>query len=220
MSSITIHVDHRELPAPEGESLLTVLVSHAIAVPALCYHPRLPVQGRCGLCLVERQENGRWILQHACLLNCRPGLQIRTDSQEIRRARSLAAALLLRRGPFPHAAVTEMLQELAALERAPANEQDRPAKQESAAGKPPQPGCILCGLCVSMCRSISRNKLTFLGRGQNLKVAYVTTMAAEGCGSCQACRRVCPTGYIVVNGATTFKSGLFRSVKTPDCADQ
>ncbi len=213
MSSITIHVDHRELPATEGESLLAVLVSHAIAVPALCYHPRLPVQGRCGLCLVERQENGRWVLQHACLLNCRPGLQIRTDSPEIRRARSLAAALLLRRGPFPHAAVTEMLQKLAALELAP-------ARQDNAVVKPLQPGCILCGLCVSMCRSISRNKLTFLGRGQNLRVAYVTTMTAEGCGSCQACRRVCPTGYIVVNGATTFKSGLFRSVKTPDRAEQ
>ncbi|PLY04692.1 MAG: hypothetical protein C0622_02315 [Desulfuromonas sp.] len=77
-------------------------------------------------------------------------------------------------------------------------------------------GCILCGLCVAICRKIGRNKLSFIDRGKRLGIVCLAGEGEHsGCGSCHVCRQVCPCGYISDNGETTFTPGIYAHNRTP-----
>ncbi len=194
---IHLTVNNQPLHGDPQQSLLANLLAADIHIPHLCHHPGLPPQGRCSLCLVEIQEGKEWRTEHACLAKLHDGMVIRTESDQLTRARSLAAALLQRRGPFRNPSTNRVL----AAVTSKTNALDQSLKTK-------QTGCILCGLCISMCQKIDRNRLTFLGRGPALAVGYVSEQ--ESCGSCRACASVCPTGYIEQNGATAFRPTLYR----------
>lgn len=74
------------------------------------------------------------------------------------------------------------------------------------------PGCILCGLCVQACHQVGKNRLTFLGRGKSLRVSLIGNAGIQenSCGTCKACRRVCPTGFIYPSPQEVFSAKLYR----------
>ena len=109
-----ITVDDRLLKVEPDTLLLPALQAEGIDLPSLCYHPRLGQQGRCSLCVVEVRDQGAWRVEHACMIRCEPGMEIRTVSPRIHYLRALAARMLLARGPFSEPAVEEMLKHLLA----------------------------------------------------------------------------------------------------------
>lgn len=214
--TVLITVDGYSFSADSGISLLQMLKAEGIDIPALCFHSKLEPQGRCSLCVIELFRNGSWQAWHACMLRCEDGLEIRTDSLQIRRLRSLAAKMLVERGPFREAAVTQLLQRVMASSpqteqnQSAANNTDTLQNAVATSAFAMTTGCILCGCCIGICRKIDRNKLTFLGKGSKLAVSYVqTTQDTTGCGNCQACKQVCPTGLIQSNGRDTFSISLY-----------
>jgi NADH dehydrogenase/NADH:ubiquinone oxidoreductase subunit G len=222
---ILITVDGQLLGVEHATPLLPALRAHGFDIPGLCYHPRLGEQGRCSLCVVEVRNHGNWQVQHACMLRCKPGLDIRTVSAHIHRLRSWAARMLLARGPFNEPSAAGMLHEvLAAAERGGSEGEchDAPASPCLGSDKPVPAsrampsGCILCGRCISMCTRIGKNKLVFLGRGKRFRIGYVDTPSdTEACGTCSACRSVCPTAFIRSNGQAAFSAKLYRKRELP-----
>ncbi len=196
-TSVELTVNDKSLTADPHQSLLTTLLVTGFTIPHLCYHPALPPQGRCSLCLVEIREGEQWRVEHACLLKVQQGMIIRTHSETLGRARYLAASLLSRRGPFRKQTAQQLLTSITGAP--PAGELSQPNHIA---------GCILCGLCISMCRKIGHKRLTFLGRGPELAVGYVSEQSS--CNSCHACATVCPTNFIDNDGATTFKKTLYN----------
>ena len=53
----TVHVtvDNKVLEAPEGETLLQVMLDAGLDIPHYCYHPKLSIDGSCRLCQVTHR---------------------------------------------------------------------------------------------------------------------------------------------------------------------
>lgn len=206
-----ILINDHEVECKAGNSLLKGLLAAGFTIPTLCHHPALGADGRCGLCLVEVSLNGRWTPRLSCQVMPQPGMQVRTDTERIKRMRALSAQLLLRHAPFKKPEVQTLLEEIVLqgepdasqtaasidqkLIESPAVEpvylvETLPIDAESLAGS----GCILCGLCVRACAKTGRGALGFSGKGYDLRI--VSWSGSADCGRCGACISVCPTGYL------------------------
>ncbi|UWG95403.1 2Fe-2S iron-sulfur cluster-binding protein [Dehalobacter sp. DCM] len=197
---VEIVVDEQLLPVRRNIPLLQALKEKGIILPSLCYSSRLESYGSCGLCVLEVYVHEAWKVQHACMMHAEEGLRVRIRSARISWLQGRAAQLLLKRGPFPKLEVEEFL--LSLIHQA--EESDDSASTNTYFIKPRErtqdvtnAGCILCGLCVRMCRKIGKNRLVFLGRGKSLRVGLVDGGQPDICSYCGACRQICPTGFIL-----------------------
>ncbi len=180
---ITLTINGKKVKAKENATLLDITQQMSIPIPTLCYHPDLTPQGACRLCTVEVSENGRSRLVTACNFTARKGIEVRTHTKRVLRARRVLIELLLARCPQ-----APLIQELArdfAVEK-------RRFKVEN-----PENDCILCGLCVRTCDEIVGAKaIDFSNRGVQKQVGTPFNIDSESCVACGACEHVCPTGAI------------------------
>jgi bidirectional [NiFe] hydrogenase diaphorase subunit len=180
---ITLTVNGKKTTAEEGTTLLEVLRKLSISVPTLCYHPDLTPQGSCRLCSVEVRENGRSRLVTSCNYPVRRGIEVKTHSTRVLRARRVLVELLLARCPQV-AAIQELAREFG-------------IKQSRFKTLDPENTCILCGLCVRTCQEIvGASAIDFSSRGISRQVGTPFHIDTDQCVACGACEYVCPTGAI------------------------
>ncbi|MFC1583028.1 2Fe-2S iron-sulfur cluster-binding protein, partial [Planctomycetota bacterium] len=79
--------------AEEGARLLDFLHTRGIEVPTMCYDAQLGHFSSCMICAVKDVSTGRMV--PACAVHVSDGMQIETDSQEIRAFRRTCLELLL-----------------------------------------------------------------------------------------------------------------------------
>ncbi|MBE6599693.1 MAG: hypothetical protein E7640_00590 [Ruminococcaceae bacterium] len=82
-----------ECTAEEGEFLLSAAKKNGIDIPNLCNHPSVGVYGSCGLCLVEASHTPK--LLRACATAVTDGMEIKTETPRVKRARKIALELLM-----------------------------------------------------------------------------------------------------------------------------
>ena len=59
MSKIHLTINGRDVEADSGDTILAAARKADIRIPTLCYHPALPPEESCRLCVVE-MVRGRW----------------------------------------------------------------------------------------------------------------------------------------------------------------
>lgn len=87
-----ITIDRRVVAFNEGETILEVAWREGIRIPVFCYHPKLRPEASCRMCLVEVEQSGRRWLAPACATKAGEGMEVMTDTPEVRenvRARTL-----------------------------------------------------------------------------------------------------------------------------------
>lgn len=208
---VEIVVDGRSLAVSKSTIVLQALRDYGIDIPALCYYPSLEAYGSCGLCMVEIWSADIWNPRHACLLEVEDGLQIKTATPRLQRLRSWAAQILLHGRPFHNSEVEDLLLNLVQDKAAGGQEKENWAESIKNLSGSTTEGCILCGLCIRMCRKVGKNRLTFLGRGKNLRIGLVPGEGNKAsCGNCCACRNICPMGFISSDAEHAFKARLYK----------
>lgn len=176
-----IRLNGQDVEAHQGQTILQLAEEHGIKIPTLCYNSALEPYGGCRLCVVEANLGRRKKLVTSCNYEVWDGLEVETDSERVHKSRKLTVELLLSRCPE-----VEILQSLAreyGLEapRFPLEKDD----------------CILCGLCVRICRErMGVGVADFVGRGADVKVDTPYHRGSDVCISCGACEFVCPTNSI------------------------
>lgn len=208
---ITFKIDGHDVSAADGQTILDVAREHGINIPTLCFLKGLSAIGACRICLVEIKGMAK--LLPACVTRPTEGMEVTTDSEQLREHRKTIIELLFaERNHICAVCVSNgncELQELARKlgvdhirvpYRYPRLYVDATHERFSVDHN----RCILCARCVRACDEIEgAHTWDIMGRGSDCKV--ITDMnqpwgVSETCTSCGKCVHVCPTGALVEKG--------------------
>ncbi|OVE79167.1 hypothetical protein BVY01_03215 [bacterium I07] len=96
--SITLKINGKEVKAKPGRTILEAAQKEGIYVPTLCHHPQLNPSGACRLCIVK--VKGMKGLMTACTTPVEAGMEIRTETAQLKRLRRQTLELTLSEHPY------------------------------------------------------------------------------------------------------------------------
>jgi formate dehydrogenase major subunit/NADH-quinone oxidoreductase subunit G len=203
-------IDGKTITADGDQTILKAAWLAGITIPTLCFDPRLQPFGACRLCLVEvEQMKGRLI--PACSTPVTKGMIVRTQTDDVRKARRMVLELLLVHHPLDCPVCDKAgeckLQDAVFEYGADKNRMlyGQVRFHETIEAKSPlierdTNRCILCGLCVRACDEVqSVGEISFVGRGFPAKIGtcFDKPLDCEFCGQCIA---ICPVGALNSKG--------------------
>jgi NADH dehydrogenase/NADH:ubiquinone oxidoreductase subunit G len=174
---IDLRINGLPVSVEAGTTLLEAARFLGFPIPTLCHMEGLTPYGACRLCLVEIGEGERSRLVSSCTYPAEQGLVVRTASSRVLRARKMMIELLLASCPQ-----SKVIQDLASAHGV--NQQRFKQEHED---------CILCGLCVRMCKEqMMAGAIGFRGRGEKRSLGTPFDVKSEECRQCGGCIYVCP----------------------------
>ena len=180
---LTITIDGVECTCEKGEYLYDVARRNNIWIPVLCRSDAFEDhRACCRICIVEVEERGRRKVVTACVYPIEHECTVYTKSEKIVEERAVIMALLSHRAP-----ASERMAEMdkfmggAGFDRLVSIDNEK---------------CILCGLCVPACDSLSKGAISTVLRGTEKKVDTPYGNPSAFCVGCLSCANVCPTGAI------------------------
>jgi NADH dehydrogenase/NADH:ubiquinone oxidoreductase subunit G len=174
---ISLTINGLPVTVDKGTTILEAAKFLGFPIPTLCHMDGLEPYGACRLCVVEIGEGNNARLVTSCTYRAEEGLKVRTASNRVLRARRMIIELLL--GTCPQSKVIQDLASAHGVKR-------QRFKQE-------HEDCILCGLCVRMCKEqMAAKAIGFQGRGENRRIGTPFDIKSEVCRLCGGCIYVCP----------------------------
>ncbi len=175
---INLTINGLKTSVEKGTTLLEAARFLGFPIPTLCYHEGLTPYGACRLCVVEIGEGPGAKLVSSCTYPAQEGLKVRTASERVVKARKMIIELLLATCPQ-----SKTIQDLAAKYGV----RQQRFKQE-------YENCILCGLCVRMCKEqMMAQAIGFRGRGEKRSIGTPFDIPSDVCRLCGGCMYICPT---------------------------
>jgi len=174
---ITMKINGLNVSVEKGTTLLEAAQFLGFPIPTLCHMEGLSPYGACRLCVVEIGEGTNTKLVSSCTYPAEEGLNVRTASERVVRARRMILELLLASCPQ-----SKTIQDLASAHGV----RQQRFRQE-------YEDCILCGLCVRMCQEQMMAKaIGFRGRGASRSIGTPFDIKSDVCRLCGGCMYVCP----------------------------
>jgi len=93
-----IKIDGREIEVAAGTTVIQAASQLGIEIPHFCYHPDLPIDGNCRMCLVEIEKMPK--LQIACNTTVADGMVVQTQSPKAAQAHRTTLEFLLINHPI------------------------------------------------------------------------------------------------------------------------
>ncbi|MBN2534858.1 MAG: (2Fe-2S)-binding protein [Spirochaetales bacterium] len=174
---INLTINGLDVSVEEGATILEAARFLGFPIPTLCHREGLSPAGACRLCVVEIGQGQNAKLVSSCTYPAEEGLNVRTASVRVIKARKMILELLLASCPQ-----SKKIQDLASAYQI----RQQRFKQE-------YDDCILCGLCVRMCEEQMMAKaIGFRGRGENRSIGTPFDVQSDVCRFCGGCMYICP----------------------------
>lgn len=203
---VTLTINGKKVEASSDQTIMEVAESMEIDIPRLCYHPNLSLEGACRICIVEVKGLNYYVT--SCSTKVQEGMEIQTNSHEIRQARRDIIELILDNHPKEcttcvrntRCELQKLAYDLGVRERLFEGTRKRhPIEDSSVSVIRDAEKCILCGRCIRVCKEVQGvENLSQNYRGFNTIVtpAYGRKMDDSVCIQCGQCINVCPTAAL------------------------
>lgn len=208
---LKLKINNREVEVKEGSTILEAAGKLNIKIPTLCHMDLHDIKfvnklASCRVCLVEDIDKNKLI--PSCATFVKEGMNIRTDSQRVIRARRAIVELLLSDHPSDclkcaknlDCTLQELAHDLNIREiRYRGEMRTLPIDDNSYSLIRDPNKCILCRRCETMCNEVQTvGALAEVGRGFYTHVGstFNRSMFETTCTFCGQCLSVCPTGAL------------------------
>ncbi|CCO07237.1 [FeFe] hydrogenase, group A [Desulforamulus hydrothermalis] len=217
-----ITINGQVIDFTDEKNILSVARKAGIEIPTLCYHPELTIAGACRLCVVEIERMG---IQASCSTAPVDGMVVYTNSERVNRVRKMVLELLLanhdRECTTCESSGACKLQKYASdygikRLRYPGRTAPAPLDTSSLSVVRDPNKCILCGLCVRVCKEIQGIGVwDFKNRGSRTEIvaAMDQPLAESACINCGQCIAVCPCGALTSN--STAIDEVWAAIRNP-----
>jgi NADH-quinone oxidoreductase subunit G/NADP-reducing hydrogenase subunit HndD len=206
MELVTLKIDNQLVEVEAGTTILETAKKAGVEIPTLCYLKEINAIGACRICVVE--VKGAKALQAACVAPVAQGMEVRTNTLAVRKARRLTLELILSNHPFEclicirnqNCELQNLAEAFGIREVRFAGENpgyDADFSSPSIVREPEK--CILCRRCVAVCDKVQTvQAVAPQERGFNTTVApaFHRPMAEVACVFCGQCTLVCPTAAL------------------------
>lgn len=204
---ISLKIDDVDIQVDAGTTIMEAAEQIGIRIPRLCYHPDLSLAGSCRVCIVDVKGMGFYMT--ACSSQVWEGMEVQTNSPEIRKARRDIVELLVDNHPMDcqtcerdgNCELQNLAYSMGVRARHFEGERKRfPIEMSSASVVRDSEKCVLCGRCVRVCEEIQGVcNLSQHGRGFHTVVspAHQAKMDDSVCIQCGQCINVCPTAAFI-----------------------
>jgi len=219
----SLTIDDTPMTVDEGTTIMEACEQLGISIPRLCYHPDLSLQGSCRVCVVEVKGMGFYMT--SCSQKVWEGMEVQTNSPDIRQARRDIVELLLDNHPKDCQTCERdgncELQNLAyalgvRARHFEGRRKEMPIDLSSHSVVRDAQKCVLCGRCVRVCGEIQGvHNLSQQGRGFETVVspAHGAKMDESVCIQCGQCINVCPTAAFLEKRSA---GGVWDAIADPE----
>lgn len=207
----TLKIDGQDVGAREDETILELAEENGIHIPTLCHLEGVSDIGACRLCLVQVKGSNK--LLPACMTYAEEGMEVFTQTEQIKAYRRMILALLFSEGNHVcsvcvsngHCELQDMAVELGMTHvNVPYLNPVLPVDASHKFFMLDYNRCIKCTRCVRVCDEIEgAHTWDVMGRGVESQIVADLNQPwgeAMSCTSCGKCVQVCPTGALFQKG--------------------
>lgn len=207
----TLKIDGQDVGAREDETILELAEENGIHIPTLCHLEGVSDIGACRLCLVQVKGSNK--LLPACMTFAEEGMEVFTQTEQLKAYRRMILALLFSEGNHVcsvcvsngHCELQDMAVELGMTHvNVPYLNPVLPVDASHKFFMLDYNRCIKCTRCVRVCDEIEgAHTWDVMGRGVESQIVADLNQPwgeAMSCTSCGKCVQVCPTGALFQKG--------------------
>src|ERR1017187_1172648 len=211
---IAFTLNGQQVSTSPGTLVIEAAKTLGIEVPSFCYYPGLSLQAACRMCLVEVEKMPK--LQTACTLVATDGMVVKTDTEQVHKARKDMIEFLLSNHPLDCPVCDKggecELQDMTfryGLDKTRFVEEKlhQPEEKWSPLVYYDAPRCILCFRCVRVCDEGMDVKALGVGSRGVQSVILPNEPGELACEECGMCIDICPVGALT--------SGTYRYQTRP-----
>jgi NADH dehydrogenase/NADH:ubiquinone oxidoreductase subunit G len=210
---ITLNIDGQEITIEPETTLLDAAKHLGINIPTICWHDATTSYALCRICVVEVE--GQRVLQPACIVKAGAGMEVRTRSEKVMRARKTILEMLASSVDLSDAPeILTMMDEYgASAGRFPeAERREIEVKDDNPMYLRDYSKCVLCWRCVQVCAEDAQYTyaINFSGRGYETEIGtfFERTIPESTCVFCGQCVGVCPTGALKPKREFLLEQGI------------